>query len=206
MVKKTIKIISCPAVRYSLLILLSILIGVSCYALNASTLLGNRFPMPFGYGFSVILSGSMEPTLSAGDLVVIKEQETYQEGDIVAYQYGTLGVVHRLIRIDGDIAITRGDANNIEDEAITLDSIRGKIICCVPKVGNVISLLKSPVSILVMILLAVFLLELSFCSYKEKKNAEAEQLKAEIRQLLDAIEYEQGSFHGEEGGTTLEEL
>lgn len=205
--KKLKNLITCPAVRYPLLIILSIFIGISSYALNASNLLGNRFPMPFGYGFSTILTGSMEPYLAAGDLVVIKEQESYVVGDVVAYQSGNIGIVHRLIQIDGDIAITKGDANNAEDEAISLASIRGKIIYSVPMIGNWIIHLKSPVSIFVMILFAIFLVELSFRTNNEKNDTEAEQLKSEIRKLMNELELDNGrNPHKPEGGNDCEEL
>ena len=183
MAKKIKRWILRPVVRYPVLILLCILIGIGIYALNASVILGNRFPMPFGYGFSAILSGSMEPTLSAGDMVLIKEQDSYSVGDIVAYQYGTIGVVHRIIRIEGDSAITQGDANNIEDNGIPLNIIKGRVIWSIPVVGEWIVVLKSPISILALILAAVLLLELSFRADKEKKKAETEKLKEEIQQL-----------------------
>ena len=61
-----VKIIS----RYVLLVTLAALVGINVYALNASRLAGNQVPMPFGVGASVVLSGSMEPELSVGDLLL----------------------------------------------------------------------------------------------------------------------------------------
>lgn len=46
------------------------------------------YPVPkvFGYSFINILSGSMEPTISAGDLVICKEQDSYNVNDPVLFE------------------------------------------------------------------------------------------------------------------------
>lgn len=185
MIQKIKNLLTRPAIRYPILFLLSILIGCSAYAMNASVLVGNQFPMPFGYGLSVIVSGSMEPTLSAGDLILIQEQESYSEGDVVAFQVGDMGVVHRILRIEDGMAVTRGDANNASDEPVPLDAIRGTVIWSVPVIGRWIWYLKTPAGILAMIVLAVLLIELSYRPDRKKEDPEAERLKAEI-QLLKA--------------------
>lgn len=176
-----------PAVRYPVLIVISTFIGFGIYFLNASTVMGNQFPMPFGYGFSVVLTASMEPALTAGDLVIIQEQPSYSPEDIVAYQYGTIGVVHRIESIDGETVITKGDSNNIPDKPIPISAIKGKVTARIPRIGKCISLIKSPIVILGMALLAVLLVDYSFRVDKEKKNAETERLKEEIQRLRDQM-------------------
>ena len=52
-----------PVARYVILGILAVVLGVNVFYLNASRLAGNEVPMPFGYGASVVLSGSMEPVL-----------------------------------------------------------------------------------------------------------------------------------------------
>ena len=59
--------------RSALLIFVSLIVGVNIYLWNAQSLMGNALPMPFGYGAAVVLSGSMEPTFSTGDLILVKE-------------------------------------------------------------------------------------------------------------------------------------
>ena len=50
-------------------LLISLVLGGTAYSWNARRLAGNAMPMPFGVGLSVVLSGSMEPTLSVNDLI-----------------------------------------------------------------------------------------------------------------------------------------
>ena len=113
--------------RVSLLALVAVIIGVNIYTLNASRLAGNAVPMPFGFGVSVVLSGSMESELSIGDLIFISERDGYEVGDVVVYQDGGIAVVHRIISIDGETVTTKGDANNTPDAAISMESIKGEV-------------------------------------------------------------------------------
>ena len=58
------------ALRMLALLILGVFLGIRFYAWNAQHLTGNAVPMPFGVGASVVLSGSMEPALSVGDLLI----------------------------------------------------------------------------------------------------------------------------------------
>ena len=177
-----------PFLRYLILSILAVAIGGNVYALNASRLAGNEVPMPFGVGASVVLSGSMEPALSVGDLLILQEQTNYIPGDVVVYQSGSIAVVHRLVALEGENAITRGDANNAFDEPIPAAAIKGKVIAAIPVLGYLIWAMKTPVGILLTIAAAVILVEMSYRSEKAEDEDEKEKLKAEIRQLMKELE------------------
>ena len=176
--------------RTLLLVLISCILGLNLYLWNARSLTRNQMPMPFGIGASVVLSGSMEPALSVGDLLIVKEAETYQTGDIVVYQSGSMAVVHRIVDIGPETATTRGDANNANDDPIPVSAIKGRVAAAIPMVGYIVWALKSPAGILCTLAAAVLLVELSFRSGKAQKEAEKEKLKAEIRQLMKELEEE----------------
>ena len=176
-----------PILRYLVLGLLAVLVGVNLFWLNASRLAGNAVPMPFGVGASVVLSGSMEPTLSVGDLLLLRQESSYQEGDIVVYQSGNMAVVHRIVSLEGETVITQGDANNVPDEAFAVHYIKGRVAAAIPLVGYAVWLLKTPAGIIATIAAAVLLVELSYRREKQEKEDETEKLKAEIRQLLEEL-------------------
>lgn len=169
--------------RTVFLIAVSLVLGVNIYLWNAQSLTGNVLPMPFGYGGAVVLSGSMEPAIMTDELIIVKAEAQYFEDDIVVYQSGNLLVVHRIVEIDGESITTRGDANNIEDEPITVDRIKGRVIAHIPYVGAVIRLLKTPAATVVLLVAAVLMVELPFRREKEKKEEELERIKSEIRRL-----------------------
>jgi len=98
-----------------------------------------------GYKSFMVLSGSMEPTINIGDIVITHKQINYFKNDTITF-YGPENrvVTHRIALIkeqDGDtIIITKGDANrSIDSDTITPSKIIGKVIFIVPKLGFVVS-------------------------------------------------------------------
>ncbi|OIO18198.1 signal peptidase I [Candidatus Kuenenbacteria bacterium CG1_02_38_13] len=98
-----------------------------------------------GYKSFMVLSGSMEPTINIGDIVITHKQINYFKNDTITF-YGPENrvVTHRIALIkeqDGDtIIITKGDANrSIDSNTITPSKIIGKVIFIVPKLGFVVS-------------------------------------------------------------------
>ena len=173
--------------RHILLVILGLVLGVNLYLANARGVVGNQMPMPFGTGAAVVMSGSMEPTLSKGDLIFVRKAEELHTGDIVVYQSDNMLVVHRIITLYGDTVVTQGDANNAADDPIDVSQVKGVVRFHVPYVGTVLEAIKTPMGTLVTLLLAFALVELSFRRQKEKDNEDLEQVKAEIRRLKDEL-------------------
>lgn len=169
--------------RISLLILCGGLFGVNIYLANANSLVGNQLPMPFGYGMSVVLSGSMEPELSVGDLLIVKETSDVKKNDVIVFQDGRSLVVHRVVEIDEKELITKGDANNTADQPIDRSVVKGKVICAIPYVGNVVSFLKTPVGTVLLLIGAIALLEIPRRNEKRKDEEEQNKLIEEIESL-----------------------
>ena len=144
--------------RILLLAVLAAVIGLNIYALNATRLSGNPVPMPLGFGMSVVLSGSMEPELSVGDMIIVVPSDAYAIGDVVVFQSGRTAVVHRIIGIEGEEVITQGDANNAPDDPISLSAVRGKVVFTVPFVGYLVNLIKTPLGTILLLGLAIFFL------------------------------------------------
>lgn len=172
-----------PVLRTVFLIAVSLILGINIYSWNARSLTGNVLPMPFGYGGAVVLSGSMEPTIAVDELILVKAEDSYEVGDVVVYQTGKMLVVHRIVAMDGETVTTRGDANNVDDGAIELAQIKGKVIAHIPHVGGAVRVLKSPAATIVLIAAAVLTIELPYRKKKEQDNEELERIKEEIRKL-----------------------
>lgn len=190
------------ALRLRLLVLIAagLVLGVNVYRWNAETLAGNALPMPFGWGAAVVMSGSMEPTLSVNDLVVIHEADGYEVGDIVVYQSGGSLVIHRIVDIRDETITARGDANNADDEPIPEIYVKGRLVLAVPGVGRLLRIVKSVPGTVVILAAAVFLLERS---WRKEKNRDAEKMdaiKAEIRALQQQLQdAEKGEREDEKG-------
>lgn len=174
--------------RFIVLVICGTILGVNVYLMNARNLVGNQLPMPFGYGAAVILSGSMEPEFSKGDLIVVAERDKYHENEIVVYQDVSSLVVHRIIEIDGDRVITKGDANPSPDQPISMGAVKGKVLFWIPFVGKLVSFLKTPVGIVCTILGAIALIEIPCLKERRKDDEERDKLIEEIRRLKEEYE------------------
>ena len=105
---------------------------------------------------SIILTGSMEPLIKPGDVVLIKkitsekEINALKEGDIINYtRDDKLIVTHRIKKILIDEAgnrtfQTKGDNNkSIDGKPVQPNSVNGNIVNTIPKVGLPILFIKS---------------------------------------------------------------
>ena len=166
-----------------MLVVVALIFGVNMYAFNASRLAGNTVPMPFGVGMTVVLSGSMEPKLSTGDLLLVVEKDEYFEDEIIVFQEGRMAITHRIVTIEGDEITTCGDANNTPDDPITKEQIKGKVVLAIPLVGYLVNAIKTPIGTIVILAAAFFLLERSFRAEKEENRKKLDDIKAEIEKL-----------------------
>ena len=146
--------------------------------------------MPFGFGASFVLSGSMEPEISTDDLVFVKRADELHVGDVVLYNTGGSNVLHRITKIDGDIITTQGDANNTEDKPISASVVLGVYIGKVPSGGKIIRFVTNPPFVMaVVFLLIVAAVTWMFVEeHRERKKldsikAEIESIKAENEEL-----------------------
>ena len=146
--------------------------------------------MPFGFGASFVLTGSMEPEISTDDLVFVKKPGKLQVGDVVLYNTGGSNVLHRITKIDGDMITTQGDANNTEDKPFSKSAVLGVYIGKIPSGGKIIRFVTNPpfVMAVVFLLMAAAVIWMFVEDHRERKKldsikAEIESIKAENEEL-----------------------
>ncbi|MBI4789337.1 MAG: signal peptidase I [Chloroflexi bacterium] len=101
----------------------------------------------------VIVNGnSMEPLYHASDLVVVRSADVYQVGDIVTYRHPDVGrVIHRIIAQEEDGFVLQGDNNSwIDSYRPTADDIIGKAWLHIPKLGDLLAQLRTPMAMAVL--------------------------------------------------------
>lgn len=126
----------------------------------------------FGYSMFSTATGSMSPTIKIGDIVFVKIGEDAKEEDIITYKKDNEFITHRIIKIDGESIIAKGDNNNTEDEAITKEAIIGKVVFTINNV-EVWKKVFSEKSVIIPIVITVILLVI-LVSYKEKDELNKE--------------------------------
>ncbi len=115
-------------------------------------LLTTIVPIPGNFKVKIVKSGSMEPTIRTGGIVVIHPSTEYNVGDIITFGADTktqIPTTHRIVSIDGTGPLrafqTKGDANDAPDPSPThLSDVNGKMLLTIPYVGYILDLAKKP--------------------------------------------------------------
>ena len=84
-----------------------------------------------------VATGSMEPSVSVGDAVVVCRTDP---GDVIAYRLDGQTVVHRIVQMQqtgkGTVLQTQGDANNAPDTApVQAAQVVGRVAAVIPCAG-----------------------------------------------------------------------
>jgi signal peptidase I len=144
---------------------LSIIISI-LFALILVINLIAAFNIPiFGIKIFKVASGSMEPTLLVNNLILVKESSKYNIGDIVTYKYDDSYITHRIVSIDNEEIITKGDANNTEDEGINVTDIKGKVILS----GGILNIVIDYKFVIIGFMLTIYLITYYLDSNEEIK-------------------------------------
>lgn len=116
--------------------------------------------MIFNIRPTVVISGSMEPEIMTGSMAFVDYDLTEpQEGDIIEYEYKDIKVIHRVVSVEEDGYITKGDNNKTEDIRIVVDSqINGKYIFGIPYAGYVLMFFRTAKGITIAVTAVVIFL------------------------------------------------
>lgn len=131
----------------------------------------------FGMQVYSVVSGSMEPNIHVGALIVVRgtDFDDLEVGDVVTYvlSNGT-PCTHRIIAIDSETKYitTQGDANNVEDGSVYYKNIVGKVVANVPLLGYIVYFVQNPPGSYVAVALAALIVALMFIPdiFKSDKN------------------------------------
>ncbi len=142
-------------------IFLIIIIFILLFTLYSKFILKEELIKLYNTAILVVLTGSMEPTIKSGEMIIIKEQTDYNVDDIVTYKEDrNFFVTHRIINKYEDKYETKGDNNNLIDELIDKDQIEGKVIYHSKVCGFFILYLLKPITLIVII---IFIVKEFFC-------------------------------------------
>lgn len=177
------------------------LIFIPLIVLNLSLIVNSyinpsQLPGVFGIKPAIVLSGSMEPAISTGDLIFIHETDTAElaDGDVICFMSSGKAVTHRIAEIQTDESgkvqyVTRGDGNDAEDrETVTPEQIQGiwkgeRI----GRVGNFILFMQTPAGMVIFIIVPLLLFFLWDIWRRHKADkAEAARL-ARLEAELEAL-------------------
>jgi signal peptidase len=127
-----------------------------------------------GYRVYTVRTGSMEPAYHVGDAVLVRPiKRPAAPGEVITFRpSASIGLVtHRVVSVDGEHIVTKGDANETVDNwDVAPSMVVGRVVGRLPNFGYVFVFLKQSVGVggLVASLLAILLLwQLCFPEQKE---------------------------------------
>jgi signal peptidase I len=162
---------------------LKILQGVVWTALLAFLLLIalTFLPIKGNYKIFTVQSGSMEPAIHTGSIILVKAQKDYNVGDIVTRKTNDpkVTITHRIIsknETGGGVSFeTKGDANDDSDgESLSADKIVGREFFTLPFIGYPIGYARTVPGLIILIVIPAVVIV-----YEELNK-----IKEEIKRLI----------------------
>jgi len=171
----------------------------------------DHIPSVAGYSPVICLSGSMEPTFSAGDMIVIRRAEDpagLKVGDVICYLTGEeIAVTHTIVQVtelDGEVRyVTQGDANDTADQlAVSSDQIEGIYTGIhVPKLGSLAMFMQTTTGMIVFIICPLLVL-VAWDILRRRMDAQRE--RAHTRELEERLKELEAAGESEEGHQAAE--
>lgn len=158
--------------KYAVNIIISVMVALVVIAALCLFCMGF-----FGMHVYSVVSGSMEPNINVGSLIVVKETEfsSLEEQDVITYVLSNgVPCTHRIVSIDSQkqCVITKGDANDVEDAPVYAGNIVGKVVVNIPLLGYVMYFVQNPPGMYIVIAIAALIVALTFIPdiFMQKNN------------------------------------
>lgn len=182
-----------------LCVILAPILILNCTLIVKSHFNKNAVPDVGGYSPMVVLSDSMFPYIEAGDLIICKQTdpESVKVGDVISFfdpASNTNSVVtHRVVEIqtaeDGTLTwITRGDANNADDQnPVPASNLVGIYKHKIPGLGKLVMYMTTTQGLITCVVVPIIiLLGFDFIRqgiYERRRKKDTDALLAELESL-----------------------
>ncbi|MEG1596653.1 MAG: S24 family peptidase [Bacilli bacterium] len=114
--------------------ILGIMIMLCVYILVTTGIFKQDYANVFGYTYFQVKTGSMTGEIEKDDLIIVKLTNKVVENDIITFKDNKDFITHRLIKINNNQLLTKGDTNNTLDEPINKTQVIGKVVFVVSTV------------------------------------------------------------------------
>ncbi len=162
-------------------------------------------PTVFGYTLHRIVSGSMEPELKIGDVIVgkkVTDTVDVHVGDIITFQgdsrFDNQKVTHRVMVSPYDngkgkiVLVTMGDANLVDDGEIDFNDVESKLVMKLNVLRDIYDFFFSQWGLIVFIFLLVLIFFDEIINIVKLSVSRAEQDDTEsIQEIVERIKREQ---------------
>ena len=141
-------------------------------------------PRLLGYEVNVVLSNSMEPVYSTGELLLVKpaKADEIKVNDIISFKGSGVWYVitHRVIKIDQEkqVFITKGDANSSQDSnPVAFSRLNGIVKINIPYIGYIYGMIQSMIAKIILAGLVLIYIIVNLVT-KKKLNSNVSEEEA----------------------------
>lgn len=159
----------------------------------------DQVPDFMGYKPFIVLSGSMEPSIMTGDMVLVKitDAENLQKGDVIAFKSGTAVVTHRIIDVkteNGEVRyVTQGDANDSPDQTTVKPSdVEGIYRTRIAGAGNIAMFMQTTTGMILFVVCPLVLFILWDIIRRKLQDRKELSRTKELEQELEKLKAEKG--------------
>lgn len=150
-----------------------------------------------GVSVKIVQSGSMEPSIKVGSIVVVRPAEDYNTGDVITFGEDTqeeVPTTHRIVNeriVGGEVFYsTKGDANDdVDPQEVSQDEVIGKVLFSIPILGYILDFARKPVGFILLIGLPALLVvsDEVVSIWKEVKRMKVKRKEGETLNLNDEV-------------------
>ncbi|HEY4527381.1 MAG TPA: signal peptidase I [Candidatus Paceibacterota bacterium] len=161
--------------------------------LVAGLFLASLLPIPGNIEVKIVKSGSMEPTIKTGSVVIIKPESSYKVGEVITFGEDSktrVPTTHRIVAVQTQngqtMYTTKGDANEDADTQVTPASeVIGKVLLDAPYAGFILDFARQPIgfTFLIIIPAAIIIIDELFRIVNEIKKLRGARRRARIPQV-----------------------
>jgi signal peptidase len=127
----------------------------------ALLLVATLFPLQRNYQVKIVQSGSMEPAILTGSLIIIKPASSYALNDVITFGADSakdIPTTHRIVALEGApgkfLFTTKGDANEEADtRKVPERDVIGRVLFALPYVGFVLDFARQPIGFFLLIII-----------------------------------------------------
>jgi len=157
----------------------------------------------FGTRMFVVKSGSMEPKIHTGSVVIVQSGTDYKVGDVITFKIPNSKdtVTHRIVVIKPDVKKNifyqvKGDANKTPDpDLVASNMVVGKVSFSIPYLGYLVAFIKTLPGLVIFIIIPATII-----IYQELTNikTEAARIRTAKRKVVEEVEKIEGTIAEEE--------
>lgn len=140
-----------------------ICVCVACISFIQVNFLNMEYMNIFGYTIFKTETGSMKNTIGIGDFVIVKIGKDVEYNDIITFKEKNAFITHRIVEINDENIVTKGDNNTAKDEPISRENVVGKVVFIIKDVEtwkkvftDIKVIIPMGITVLLLILIIIF--------------------------------------------------